>query len=191
MIDKNTFDRMVEALRRDGWADGDIEWAEGIREPADADFFGSETIFVICNSGMKFEIARKIFIKVMAALKAGQSSSTAFGHAGKTAAIDKIWRDREQLLKDFLAAPDRMAFLAALPWIGGITKFHLAKNFGVDVAKPDVHLARLAQIHGTTAQGLCEDLARVTGYRVATIDTLIWRACATGVLNSHTGALAA
>ena len=64
------------------------------------------------------------------------------------------------------------------------TKYHLAKDLGVDVAKPDVHLARLATRDRTTVARICARLARQTGYRMATIDTILWRACATGILDS-------
>lgn len=83
------------------------------------------------------------------------------------------------------AADDKLAFCESLPWIGGITKYHLAKNFGADVAKPDVHLKRLADAAGCTAQALCDRLARETGYRVGTVDVVLWRACAIGLVDSR------
>jgi len=94
------------------------------------------------------------------------------------------------LLGRYLVAADKVEFCASLPWIGNITKYHLAKNFGADVAKPDVHLQRLADREGTTAQALCERLAKATGYRAATVDVLLWRACANGIINSRTGEIA-
>lgn len=65
----------------------------------------------------------------------------------------------------------------------------MAKNFGAQVAKPDVHLQRLADREGVTAQELCERLAAETGWKVSTVDTLLWRAAATGHINSRTGEL--
>ncbi len=190
-MDAETFRRIVMLLGDVGV--GDIQWAESLGEPAHADEFASETIYVICNSGMRYTVARGIFDRVMPALRAGRSSSTAFGHKGKTGAIDRIWRDQGALYAEFIATPGdaRLEWLGRLPWIGGITKYHLAKNFGVDVAKPDVHLQRLADLHRTTVHDLCADLSRQTGYRIATVDTLIWRACADGILNSRTGQIVA
>jgi ribose 1,5-bisphosphokinase PhnN len=75
--------------------------------------------------------------------------------------------------------------LAELPWIGPVTMHHLAKNLGTDTAKPDVHLERLARRDRTTTHKLCQRLARETGYRIATIDSVLWRACADGVLSSQ------
>lgn len=168
-------------------AQDDIKWSDGCTEPSDAYDFASEAIFVICNSGMKHTVARGIFERVMLALEESRPVFNVFRHPGKAAAIQAIWRDREELLARYLAASDKVAFCGSLPWIGGITKYHLAKNFGAQVAKPDVHLQRLADREGVSAQTLCERLASVTGYKVATVDVLLWRACATGVLNSRTG----
>lgn len=136
---------------------------------------------------MKNTIARKVFDKVRDALFDGALSHTVFGHHGKCCAIDTIWALREDKFRAYLAADDKLAYLATLPWIGDITKYHLAKNFGVDCAKPDVHLQRLADHHGVTPQVLCDDLARQTGYRSATVDVLLWRACANGVIDSRSG----
>jgi len=74
-----------------------------------------------------------------------------------------------------------MAFLASLPWIGEITKYHLGKNLGtLDTAKPDRHLVRIAGAEG--AHALCARLARATGDKVATVDVVIWRAANLGLL---------
>lgn len=191
MIDPDQFAEIVRRLTDAGYADDDIAWAESIKEPVDAEDFALETVFVICNSGMRFTVARGIYDRVRERLLEGGSAGDVFGHKGKTAAIDKIWTERERLFTDYKAAVDKLAWLAALPWIGDITKFHLAKNFGLDVVKPDVHMTRLALAHATTPEDLCREIADRTGMRIATIDTLLWRACATGVLSSRTGALIA
>lgn len=165
----------------------DLEWSEAIEPPASADDFAREVIFVICNSGMKNTVAVGIFAKCMAALEEGVHVREVFRHPGKSAAIAKIWADRETLFRDFNGAGDYLEFLVGLPWIGEITKFHLAKNFGVDVAKPDVHLQRLADRNETTPQALCARIASEVGLRIATVDTILWRACANGVIDSRTG----
>lgn len=188
-ISRENFLQIVSLLGKQG--QDDIAWAEACCAPASAVDFASEAIFVICNSGMKNTIAVKIFAKVMAAVQGGVSAFAVFGHPGKAKAINTIWRDREALLEGYLSASDKIEFCASLPWIGNITKYHLAKNFGADVAKPDVHLQRLADREGVTAQALCERLASDTGYRTATVDVLLWRACANGILNSRTGAVSA
>lgn len=189
MIALDDFNRIVIALGDVGQQD--IAWSESLCPPPDAETFALEVIFVICNSGMKNTVARGIYDRCTKAVAAGKSSGTVFGHKGKASAIDLIWRDRERLFRDYLAAADKLDFCRRLPWIGPITCYHVAKNFGADVSKPDVHLQRLADQHGCTAQELCADLARQTGYRTATVDTLIWRACANGIIDSKTGAIRA
>ena len=175
---------LLRAVRAAGYG-GDVDWAENACEPVDADEFAREAIFVICNSGMRFAVAQGIFNRVMVALESGSTADTVFGHKGKCGAIDHIWAERGSLFDKYRAAPDKLAFCESLPWIGCITKYHLAKNFGADVAKPDVHLQRLAEHEGTTPQKLCADLAAATGFRVNTVDVVLWRACAIGVINSR------
>lgn len=195
MITTDDFLYVVHLLGQQG-AD-DIAWSESVEPPKDADAFASEAIFVICNSGMKNTVARQIYNRVQDALDTGTPVLDVFKHVGKAAAIETIWRDREALYARLLAivltndgvdAGDRLLdFCESLPWIGGITKYHLAKNFGADVAKPDVHLKRLAEREGCTAHALCERLAIATAWRIATVDLLLWRACALGVIHSPTG----
>ncbi|WP_305096496.1 hypothetical protein [Croceibacterium aestuarii] len=184
MLDAAEFYRLRDGVVECGYGE-DISWSEGINPPADEWEFAREAIFVICNSGMRFTVAQGIYHRVMTSLADGGSAHDAFGHKGKAAAIDFIWQNAQHLFQGYLDAKDKLAFCESLPWIGGITKYHLAKNFGADVAKPDVHLQRLADAEGCSAQELCDRLAKATGYRAATVDVVLWRACAIGLLNSR------
>lgn len=184
-ISASEFQEILAALGDQGR--NDVDWSESVTLPQSAEAFALEAIWVICNSGMKHSVARLIEARVLSAIRAGNPVAEAFGHKGKAAAMQAIWDGRERLYLGLLAATDRLAYLETLPWIGGITKFHLAKNCGVDCAKPDVHLQRLAAMEGTDAHALCSRLAAETGYRVATVDLILWRACATGLIDSRTG----
>ena len=184
MITLHRLRRLEAALRRLGMGSA-IEWSENIAPPADAEAFAVEAIYVVINGGMRVTVAEIIFRRCMAALEASQSVSTVFGHTGKAAAIDTMWQGREQLYSEYLEAGDQLVFLADLPWIGPVTVSQLAKNLNLaDLSKPDVHLARLARRDGMTVAKLCRRLSVATGYRVATIDTILWRACEGGLLNS-------
>ena len=180
-----TFNLLVQRLGGQGAED--IAWSEGCRLPDNADDFALEAVWVILNSGMKNTVARGIFDRVQPALFEGRPVRDVFGHPGKAAAIETIWRDRAKLYADFKAADDKLAFCAAIPWIGQITKYHLAKNWGENFAKPDVHLVRVAERSGMDVHDLCAVLAAQSGYRVGTVDLVIWRACATGVMDSRSG----
>ena len=161
-----------------------IDWSETIAKPADAEDFAEKAIFVVIASGFKSATAKPIAERCMLALRAGLSSATEFGHPGKQVAIDRIWAEREEMFAAYEAETDKLRFLISLPWVGPVTRFHLEKNLGGDHAKPDVHMERLARRDKTDTHKLCRRLARETGYRVATIDTVLWRACAEGLLNS-------
>jgi hypothetical protein len=183
VITLKRFRRIERAVRRAGHG-RDIEWAEQLSGPADADAFALAAVYVIVNSGMSWKVAQPIYERCSRALQTHGRVGRVFRHPGKVRAIRSIWQHRHELYEEFRRADDPVAFCETLPWIGPTTKWHLAKDLGTDVGKPDVHLARLARRDRTTVERLCRWLARGTGYRVATIDTILWRACATGILNS-------
>lgn len=159
----------------------DIGWSEGIRPPGHPDAFALEVAYVICNSGMRWQIARGIYIRVRAALMAGEPVAAVFGHAGKAAAIEWIWARRRALWWRYRLDADKVGWLGQLPWVGPITRWHLYKNFGGDCVKPDRWLERIARAHGTTPVALCRGLAQATGDRVATVDMVLWRAAVLGL----------
>ncbi len=172
------------------WA-GQFDWAESVTRPIDAEAMARELIFVIANSGMKNTVARTIYQRVMGALEAGQDPSSAFGHAGKAAAMAMIWRERERLFHELatLTDADIADWCGRLPFIGAITRWHASKNLGADVAKPDRWLERVATLSNETVTQLCTRLAQATGDRVATVDLVIWWAMAHGVLVIEGGTL--
>ena len=176
--------RLEAALRRRGYGPT-IEWSESIAPPTDAKGFATEAIYVVINAGMRVTVAEVIFRRCMAALEASESVSGVYGHPGKAKAIEALWLDRQRLFDEYLQAEDQLVFLAALPWIGPVTVDHLAKGLGHDRAKADRHLERIARRDRTTTAKLCTRLAKATGYRVATIDSILWRACADGLLKSR------
>jgi len=178
-----TYLHIRNSVRDWGYGD-DIDWSEGVGPPADSSSFAREAVFVIANSGMHHVAAQAIFNAVMRALTDGQSASTVFRHPGKSGAMDSIWKDRDALFQAFIACGDadrRLAFCKTLPWIGEITKYHLAKNLGADVAKPDRWMDRVAAKFNTDPHSLCSRLSEATGDRVATVDVVLWRACAVGI----------
>ncbi len=71
---------------------------------------------------------------------------------------------------------DGIDVLEELPGIGRITKFHLAKNIGLaDVAKPDIWLARAAELCGfPSVNDLVHYLQKKTGESIHTIDVALW-----------------
>lgn len=172
----------------------DIDWSEQLAPPTTPDVFALEAAYVIINSGMRWTVALGIWERVRPLLEAGLpiTGSGAFKHPGKVAAIDRIWADRAALCASYLTLETdeaRLAFLEALPWVGPITKFHLGKNLGLDVAKPDRWLARLAAIHQQPVQAFCRSLAEASGDQVVVVDTVLWRVCECGGILIENGTI--
>ncbi len=160
----------------------EVLWQQNLKPCEDSEEFFGQYVWVVLSSGMKNQIARQIEKKVDAALKAGVSVSTVFGHPGKAAAIDMMRAKHAVFFSLYQAAEDKVAYLGTLPWIGGITKWHLAKNLGLDVVKPDRHLVRIAAKYDMTPDEMCRKLAEVTPWKAATIDYVIWRAANLGLV---------
>jgi hypothetical protein len=71
---------------------------------------------------------------------------------------------------------DPIHSLQRFPLIGPITVWHLAKNLGLDVAKPDRHLVRLAKACGFEGvHDLCQHLSEMHKESVKVVDLLLWR----------------
>lgn len=159
----------------------EIRWAENIKCRHSSDFF-AEYVWVVISSGMKNQIAQKIYAKVMAAAIDCVPINTVFGHKGKVKAINQVLANLNELYLEYLIDNDKLSWLEALPYIGPITKYHLAKNLGLDVCKPDRHLVRIATKYNTTPQELCQKLAYETKSKIAVIDQIIWRAANLGFI---------
>lgn len=183
MITLKRFLRIEEVMRQAGYG-AIIDWSESIPKPADADEFAEKAIFVVCASGFKYATAKSISERCIVALRTGLSSATEFRHPGKQKAIDRIWAERGEMFAAYQLEPDKLRYLMTMPWVGPVTRFHLEKNLGGDHAKPDVHMERLARRDKTTTHKMCRRLSRQTGYSVAKIDTILWKACAELLLNS-------
>lgn len=167
-----------------GYGD-EIWWQATCRPPEDPEAFAAEVIYVICASGMRQQTARVIYNRIVDAMLQGRGPATVFRHALKCRAIEAIWNHRRHYFESFTGAPSdtlRLQALRQIDGVGPIVVYHLAKNFGMDVAKPDRHLVRLAEAEGCSPQVLCERLAGETGDRVAVVDLVLWRACNLGLL---------
>lgn len=73
--------------------------------------------------------------------------------------------------------------LTELSYIGDVTKYHLGFCLGLDVAKPDVHVQRLADHYRTDPLSMVQQLAKATKQPVRIVDAVIWRASEQGVIH--------
>lgn len=178
-----------------------IEWSlNEIRPPKSPEAMASEIIWIILCAGRSAQAARTIEAKVWAAIRAGEPVVDAFGYRAKAAAIERAWREREAdfaALQNVLAANDPVRLLEwchAIPFIGDDTQYQLAKNFGVQMCKPDRHLCRLSgipdrpraplKVRFVACMALYSELARASGDTIAVVDSILWLACNKGVLVS-------
>ncbi|KAG9391782.1 hypothetical protein J8273_6561 [Carpediemonas membranifera] len=132
----------------------DLEWILSRTELVeDVDDFLEEYIYVVVASGFKGKIAASYSTKLAACDGDDGRMGEIFRNKAKTRAIADVYTR-------FKHGPDAAAswssfratlldqgedYLTTLPRIGPVVKSHLARNIGlVSVAKPDLHMIRLA-----------------------------------------------
>ncbi len=172
----------------------EIAWQESVSfdfvtEPE----FLREYAWVVLNCGMRESVVRKRFGELSLCFWRWESASlittTAetcrrlalgiFNHGPKIDAILSV----AQLIANVGFGSFRHGFgknplgaLERLPYIGQVTKYHLAKNLGMEVAKPDRHLSRIATALGfQSPQDLCARISRETGVSIPVVDLVLWR----------------
>jgi len=162
-------------------------------DDVDERFFLREAAWVVLSSGMRESVVRRIFPAVEGSFGQWRSAAwivahrkectgqaqRAFQHARKLEAIVEIartvaCRGLDAVLSDLREqGPDA---LLGLPYMGPATSRHLAKNLGIDTAKPDRHLVRVAEATGyDSPASLCKFIARMVGDAIAVVDLVIWR----------------
>jgi len=102
--------------------------------PETADEFAQHVIDAICHASVTASVGRRTFERCMRALALGSTARVGFRHPAKAEAIDMIWRERERLFDEYTASPDKLRYLATLPWVGPVTKHSLARRLGVYAA---------------------------------------------------------
>lgn len=133
--------------------------------------FFQEYVWVVLNSGLKYAVAKKLFEKYFAS-----HDLSVIGHLGKREAIRKAALNYQDWFRKLLSVEDKLEFLDSLPFIGGITRYHLARNLGIDCAKPDRHLSRLARRFGfDDVQEMCQAISQKRHLRIGTVDVILWR----------------
>jgi hypothetical protein len=125
----------LEEMMRNGATafQGDISGTQ-MQSPETADEFAQHVIEVICHASVTPAIGRRTFERCMRALSISCTARVGFRHPAKAEAIDMIWHERERLFEEYTASPDKLRFLATLPWIGPVTKHSLARRLGVYAA---------------------------------------------------------
>jgi hypothetical protein len=152
-----------------------------------------ETAWVILCSGMRERTVRRKFANISRAFLSWESARAIvkqaeicktkalnyFRHPAKISAIITVasFIDEHGFAKVVQKIEeDGITYLKQFPYIGPVTCFHLAKNIGFSVAKPDRHLSMLAaQLGYGSVEQLCKEIADATDEPVPVVDLVLWR----------------
>jgi len=171
----------------------EIAWQETVSiHDVTARMFLREAAWVVLCSGMRESVVRARFEKLECAFERWDPKKVAhhggrcrwraqsvFNHITKLDSIVRIAIEVDavgvaRMIHGIQSNGPR--FLTRLPYIGPVTCFHLAKNLGFPVAKPDRHLERLATALGYLgAMDLCTTIAQALGEPVQVVDIVMWR----------------
>jgi hypothetical protein len=162
---------------------------ENLSEPE----FLREYAWVVLNSGFRESVVRRCFDFISLCFCDWESAEAiACRRSVCVEAAFPIFKNRRKL--EAIASTAAMIYregferltyglqtnpttaLRSLPYIGEVTSWHLAKNLGADVAKPDRHMVRLAERFGyKDTLTMCKDISMIVGDRISVADLVLWR----------------
>ena len=189
----NAYMTAKEMVIQSGFAH-EIDWQHNLSFDAVTESnFLREAAWVILSAGMRESVIRSKFTAISAAFcnwvaaeqilaqkyHCRNDALMVFGNARK---IDSILDIAAEVTEKRFAAvrrlleKDGIGYIRQLPFMGPATSYHLAKNLGLQVVKPDRHLVRVARKTGyRSPDALCREIALVVGDKIAVIDLVIWR----------------
>ena len=172
----------------------EIEWqnTRDLESISESEFL-QESAWVILNTGMREKVIRGLFDDISEAFMNWKSADmivqndkscmdsacAVFNNTRKVEAIISLCRRVSDLgISNIISSikTDGVEYLKSFKFIGPITCYHLAKNIGLDVVKPDRHLVRIA--HATKINDplkLCLKISKATGDKISVVDLVLWR----------------
>lgn len=153
----------------------EIDYIDSIKpiEKQDPYTFFLEYIWVVLNAGMKEQVARKIYERYIE-----NFDISIIRHPSKKRAIEGMMGDYHKKFNELMESDNKVDYLESFSWIGPITKYHLARNIGIDTVKPDRHLVRLAEMFRfDNPSTMCKAIQKDNGTKLGTIDVILWRYC--------------
>lgn len=172
----------------------EIEWQASLDFDliTEADFL-REHAWVALSAGMHERVIRRCFGKISRCFYDWQSAQTiveqenksrrlALRHFNNHRKIDGIIQTARFIASFGFASykeeirHNPLQVLQSLPFVGPVTRYHLAKNIGLPFAKPDRHLVRLATSVGySDIQQFCKDISEQVGDSIPVVDIVLWR----------------
>ncbi len=170
------------------------------------DEFAFEVFYVILASGFKQKVAKEKFFLIHDFIcndgkVCPENLLKIFGNKNKINAICKIWQNKEIYCKQFYSLQnidEKIDMLSTLPYIGEITKNHIARNLGINKVKYDIWIQRLGialygnkNMHPSSTlsnniKSACDkmfnEIANTTNLSIGYIDVVLWKSCQIGLL---------
>ncbi len=184
--------RLKNILVNLGYAD-EIDWQDRVSfDSITQSKLFSEIAWVIISGGLSFYAAFSVFPKMKESFYdwdliqvtkekevVRKQALEIFGHERKVDAILSICELVDnigyQTFKTNISIQG-IDYLKQLPHVGPVTAYHLAKNIGINVVKPDRHLERIAKaLNYSTPTELCWEIAKRTNDKVSVVDIVLWR----------------
>ena len=193
--DRRSFDEIHEMLN-----------TETILSPTE---FAYECFYVICVAGFKQDYAKAMCNKIIDFVNKNEKFTvedllTIYKNKTKVKAIKNVWDNRlsySYAFYSYKTVEEKVEFLGTLPHIGNITKYHLARNLGLNFVKYDIWIQRLGvALYGTEefvdkvnntkllpqikyfCDIMFDKIQEETGEKVGFIDVVLWRACQKGLI---------
>lgn len=145
---------------------GEIEWQNSVSlERVSEGSFLQEYAWVVLACGMREAVVRSKFPQISACFYNWASAKRIAKNADVCVRSAMHVFRHEQKMQALASTADLIASigfcsfkekldskpletLRGLSYIGPVTQYHLAKNLGIDVAKPDRHLVRISTLLG-------------------------------------------
>lgn len=169
-----------------------VEWARTLQRPKNAADLALRLVSAVITSGYSYHSGMGVLKRVEQALVNNLPVFSVFKNKRKAGAIEKIWSERQSLLKQFKTISTETE---ALNWCDGIpfirgpaVRFQALRDLGAaDVAKPDRLMERIAARAGESVRHLTERLSRLTSDRVGVVDMVLWYAASIGIIEGISG----
>lgn len=172
----------------------ELKWQDNLCfEDLDESTFLKEISWVILSAGMKEQVIRKIYQRLTPHFfywnssrdivnnkdKCYNNAIIIFNNSRKIKAIIQtaniIYNNGFENIK-LKISENPIETLISFPFIGKITVYHIAKNIGLSLAKPDRHLVRIAKKEGyDDVQDFCKYISEKSGDSISVVDIVFWR----------------
>ncbi len=170
---RSVYDYIKYLVIEEGFQE-EIDWCNSIPDEIDKNYFYREYSWVVINSGMNNQIAKKVYDNFWKNKQ--KPNFNAIGHPHKNYSLKKVYHRLNFYFKHFNSSNNKLKFLESLPHIGKITKYHLARNLGLNYAKPDRHLVRIVNLFEyDNVQVFCKDVSDLSGDKIGVVDLVFWR----------------